>query len=113
MNYTFDATNESLGRLASRVATALRGKDEPTYVPHIFPTHMVLVTNITKAKFTGNKLTGKIYYRHSGYPGGIKSNTMQELFTKDPVKLFELMVWRMLPQNRSRVKIMKHLTVQH
>ena len=112
MQYTFDATNESLGRLASRVALALRGKNEPTYTPHIFPNHAVSVINIMKAKFTGNKLDGKIYYRHSGFPGGVRSNTMGEIFNKDPRKLFELMVWRMLPNNRSRIKLMKNLSVQ-
>lgn len=111
MTYNFDATEKSLGRLASQVALALRGKNEPSYTPHVFPTHKVVISNILKAKFTGTKLDTKIYYRHSGFPGGIKSNTMAEMFAKSPKKLFELMVWRMLPKNRSRIKIMKNLEI--
>jgi len=111
MTYNFDATEKTLGRLASQVALALRGKNEANYTPNILPTHKVIISNIAKAKFTGNKLEGKVYYRHSGYPGGIRSNTLGEMFKKNPKKLFELMVWRMLPQNRSRVRIMKNLEI--
>ena len=78
-----DATNQSLGRLASRIAVLLRGKHLASYQPNILPEIEVNVKNLKKVKFTGNKLKNKIYYRYSGYHSGIKSQTLEERWEKD------------------------------
>lgn len=106
-----DATNQSLGRLASKIATLLRGKHLATYQPNILPQIEVNVNNIKKVKFTGNKLKNKIYYRYSGYHSGIKARTLQERWTKNPADVLKYSVYRMLPKNKTRDKIIKNLKV--
>ena len=104
-----DATNQSLGRLASKIATLLRGKHLPGYQPHITPDVEVSVKNLKKVKFTGNKLKGKIYYRYTGYHSGIKSRTLGQRWEKDPAEVLRYSVFRMLPDNKTRRKIIKNL----
>lgn len=108
-----DATNLSLGRLASKIATLLRGKHLATYQPNVLPQIEVSVNNIKKVKFTGDKLKNKIYYRYSGYHSGIKARTLQERWTKSPAEVLRYSVYRMLPKNKTRDKIIKNLKVHN
>lgn len=107
--FQIDATNQSLGRLASRIATVLRGKHKATYEPRITPQITVEVSNINKVKFTGLKLDQKIQYHYSGYPGGMKARTLGELWEKRPQEVIRHTVYRMLPNNRTRDVIIKNL----
>lgn len=107
----FDATGIVLGRLATKISTALRGKDKPSYVPNIVMGDKVQVTNASKIKITGNKLEQKKYYRHSGYLGHLKEQTLKELMAKNPSRVIEKAVYGMLPANKLRDKWMKNLTV--
>lgn len=109
MEHTVDATNQSLGRLATKVATLLRGKDKPSYQPHIFADVKVTVTNLDKARFTGTKMQSKKYHRYSGYPGGLYTRTLEEQWKRDPRQVFRMSVRGMLPVNRTRAKYMKNL----
>jgi large subunit ribosomal protein L13 len=95
-----DAEGQVLGRLASHVANVLRGKDKPTYTPHLDVGDHVVVTNAAKIKLTGRKLTQKQYYSHSGYPGGLKVRTMQELMEKNPEEVVYRAVKGMLPHTK-------------
>ena len=108
---TVDATNESLGRLASRIAVLLRGKHLPAYQPHITPEVEGSVKNLKKVKFTGNKLKGKIYYKYSGYHSGITSRTLGQRWEKDPAEVLRYSVYRMLPDNKTRNKIIRNLKI--
>lgn len=110
--HTIDATNQSLGRLASQIAILLRGKDLPAFRPHILPTAKVKVLNVTKVKFTGSKLKTKTYYSYSGYPGGIYATKLADAFDKNPDRVLRKMVYDMLPKNRTRDKIIKNLEIQ-
>ena len=92
-----DAKNAVVGRLAAFISTVLRGKDKNQYTPHMDNGDFVIVTNIEKIKFTGKKTSDKKYYRHTGYPGGIKSTTPSDLFKKKPEEILKLAVKRMLP----------------
>jgi large subunit ribosomal protein L13 len=96
--YVVDATDCTLGRLASEVAKVLRGKNKPTFTPHIDTGDYVIVVNAEKIKVTGKKLEQKIYYRHSDYVGGMKTTTLKELLAKKPEKVIELAVKGMLPK---------------
>ncbi|MFH1866805.1 MAG: 50S ribosomal protein L13 [Patescibacteria group bacterium] len=106
-----DASDKSLGRVASEVAITLRGKKLVTFKPNVNPQQKVVVTNLAKAKFTGNKLDTKRYYRYSGYPSGLKTTSLREQFTKNPEALFKKMVRLMLPKNRLAAQILRNLTV--
>lgn len=94
-----DATDMTLGRLASEVAQILRGKNKPTYTPHVDTGDFVIVVNAEKIKVTGAKVTDKVYYHHSGYPGGLKSETFKEAMEKHPTRIIEHAVAGMLPKN--------------
>lgn len=94
-----DASDLVLGRLASRVATVLRGKDKPEYTPHVDVGDFVIVVNAEKVRVTGNKREDKMYHRHSGYPGGIKSMSFRALQERVPERIVELAVKGMLPRN--------------
>ena len=94
-----DATDMTLGRLASAVAQILRGKNKPTYTPHVDTGDFVIVINAEKIKVTGKKVTDKVYYRHTLYPGGLKSETFQEAMAKHPERVIERAVKGMLPKN--------------
>lgn len=102
-----DAEGKTLGRLASEVASLIRGKHKPQFTPHVDTGDFVIVINAEKIEMTGNKLRDKVYYRHTGYPGGIKSVTAGELRREKPVQLIENAVHGMLPKNRlgSRMKL--------
>lgn len=104
-----DATNQSLGRLASKIAVLLRGKNLPTYQPNILPTVEVQVKNLDKVKFTGDKLKNKIYYHYSGYHSGIKAKTLGKRWAEGPDKVLRYTVYRMLPKNKTRDKIIQNL----
>ena len=96
--YVVDATDMTLGRLASEVAKVLRGKNKPTCTPHFDTGDYVIVVNAEKIKVTGKKLDQKIYYRHSEYVGGLKETTLREMMAKKPERVIELAVKGMLPK---------------
>ena len=95
-----DAEGLTLGRLATQIADALRGKRKPTYTPHIDTGDFVVVINAEKIAVTGTKRTDKMYYRHSGYPGGLKSRTLNDMLERRPEEVIRLAVKGMLPRNR-------------
>lgn len=107
--FEIDATNQSLGRLASKIAIILRGKNLPAYNPSQLPETEVIIKDLKSAKFTGRKFTDKKYYRYTGYHGGIRTNALSELWEKNPEKVLREIVYRMLPVNRQRDKIIKNL----
>ncbi|MFG1698070.1 50S ribosomal protein L13 [Nonomuraea sp. NPDC049309] len=109
--YVIDATDVVLGRLASHVATLLRGKHKPIYAPHVDTGDFVIVINADKVALSGNKLEQKKAYRHSGYPGGLRSVTYGELMEKRPEKAVEKAVKGMLPKNSLGRKMAKKLKV--
>lgn len=98
--YVVDAEGKTLGRLASEIATTLLGKRKPEYTPHIDTGDFVVVVNAEKVHVTGNKREDKIYWRHSGYPGGIKSRTLNEMLERKPEEVIRKAVKGMLPRNR-------------
>jgi large subunit ribosomal protein L13 len=109
--YVIDATDVVLGRLASHVATLLRGKHKPIYAPHVDTGDFVIVINADKVALSGNKLEQKKAYRHSGYPGGLRSVTYGELMEKRPERAVEKAVKGMLPKNSLGRKMAKKLKV--
>ena len=98
--YVVDAEGVNLGRLATKVATVLRGKHKPTYTPHCDCGDYVIVVNASKVNLTGNKLDDKIYYNHSGYTGGLRERTAREMKENYPVEMVERAVKGMLPKGR-------------
>ena len=106
-----DATNEVLGRLASQIAKILRGKNKPGYTPHVDCGDYVIVVNAEKVKLTGDKLTEKVYVRHTGYPGGQRFATAQDYLKKKPEFVIEEAVRGMLPKTRQGEAIFKNLKV--
>ena len=98
--YVVDAEGRTLGRLATRIADALRGKRKPEYTPHIDTGDFVVVVNAEKIVVTGSKLESKRYYRHSGYPGGLRSRTLAEMLERRPEEVIRKAVKGMLPRNR-------------
>lgn len=98
--YVVDASGKTLGRLATQIADTLRGKRKPTYTPHVDGGDFVVVINAEKIAVTGNKLADKRYYRHSGYPGGIRSRTLAEMLERRPEEVIRKAVKGMLPRNR-------------
>jgi large subunit ribosomal protein L13 len=98
--YLVDAEGETLGRLAVRIADTLRGKRKPEYTAHVDTGDFVVVVNAEKIHVTGNKLDQKIYYRHSGYPGGLKERTLREQLDRRPTEVLRKAVKGMLPKNR-------------
>jgi large subunit ribosomal protein L13 len=109
--WVVDAADQTLGRLATRIATLLEGKHKPTYSPHIDTGDHVVVVNASRIKVTGNKLIQKRYYRHSGYPGGLKEESLQALMARKPELVIERAVKGMLPQNRIGRAMIKKLKV--
>jgi large subunit ribosomal protein L13 len=97
--YLVDASGKTLGRLASEVAKRLRGKHKPEYTPHVDTGDFIVVINANQVKVTGNKSKDKVYYSHSGYPGGIKEITFEKLLAKCPERVIEIAVKGMLPKN--------------
>jgi large subunit ribosomal protein L13 len=109
--YLVDATDKILGRLATQIANVLRGKNKPIFTPHVDTGDFIIVTNAEKVKLTGKKLENKRYYRHSGYPGGFRVRTAQEVLKKKPEDLIMLAVKGMLPKNRLGSKLLTKLKV--
>ena len=95
-----DARDQVLGRLATRVAHILRGKNKPVFTNHVDTGDFVIIVNAEKIRLTGNKLDAKVYYRHSGYPGGIKGITAREMLKRKPEQVIKTAVKGMLPKNR-------------
>ena len=95
-----DASGQTLGRLATQIADALRGKRKAEYTPHVDTGDFVIVVNADKIAVTGNKLAEKRYYRHSGYPGGLRSRTLQEMLDRRPEEVIRLAIKGMLPRNK-------------
>src|ERR1700676_4595197 len=106
-----DAEGKTLGRLATQIADLLRGKRKPQYTPHIDTGDFVVVVNAEKVAVTGNKRTDKRYYRHSGYPGGLKSRSLAEMLERRPEEVIRLAVKGMLPRNRLARKQLTKLKV--
>jgi large subunit ribosomal protein L13 len=98
--YLVDAEGQTLGRLATRLADVLRGKGKPQYTPHVDTGDFVVVVNAEKVAVTGNKLDDKMYYRHSGYPGGLKERPLREQLRRRPEEVLRKAVKGMLPRNR-------------
>jgi large subunit ribosomal protein L13 len=98
--YLVDAENQVLGRIATQIANVLRGKNKPTYTPSVDTGDFIIVVNAEKIALTGKKLSDKVYYSHSGYPGGIKSITAGKLLDKKPEDLIRIAVKGMLPKNK-------------
>lgn len=109
--YVLDANGMVLGRLASRVAAYLRGKTKPVFTPNVDTGDFVIVVNVDKVRLTGRKLDEKVYYHHSGYPGGLKAETARELLNKNPERLIIDAVKGMLPKNRLGRAMLKKLKV--
>ncbi len=109
--WVIDASGRTLGRLASEIAVLLRGKHKPIYSPHLDVGDHVIVVNAAKVKVTGNKLTQKIYYRHSQYPGGLKSTSLGKMLETHPTRVIEHAVKGMLPHNRLGAAMFRKLKV--
>src|SRR5205823_5397140 len=98
--YVVDADGQTLGRLATQIADILRGKGKPQYTPHVDTGDFIVVVNAEKVQVTGNKLDQKRYFRHSGYPGGLRSRTLREQLERRPTEVLRVGVKGMLPQDR-------------
>jgi len=109
--FVIDAKDQTLGRLATQVAVLLRGKHKPIYAPHMDVGDFVIIINADKIRVTGNKLDQKVYYRHSGYPGGIKSRTLREQLNRFPDRVIRTAVRGMLPKNSLGRHMIKKLKV--
>jgi large subunit ribosomal protein L13 len=109
--YIIDLDGLVLGRAASAIATVLIGKHKPDYSPHVDNGDFVIAINASKVRVTGKKETDKLYWRHSGYPGAIKSRTFVEMMKRDPRRVVELAVKNMLPKNRLGRALLKKLKV--
>ena len=109
--FVLDASDKVLGRLATKIADRIRGKDKPSFTPHTDGGDYVIVVNAEKVKVTGSKFTDKKYYTHSLYPGGLKTRTFKDLNEKNPEKIIENAVKGMLPKNKLRKEIIKKLKV--
>ena len=106
-----DATGQILGRLARDVSVALQGKDKATYTPHVLTGDFVVVLNASKIRVTGHKLMQKMYYRHSGYVGNLKSFQLRDLLKNHPARVIELAVKGMLPRNHQGRQMLRRLKV--
>lgn len=109
--YLIDASGQTLGRLSTKIATLLSGKHKPTYTPHVVGGDAVVVINASKIRVTGNKLNDKMYYRHSGYPGGIKEINLEDQLTKHPERVIQHAVAGMLPKNKLQAVMLRNLKV--
>jgi large subunit ribosomal protein L13 len=110
--HIIDAKNRILGRLATEIANLLRGKHKPDFLPNKDMGDFVIVKNVEKLKISGKKMEKKIYYRHSGYLGGLKEIPLKRIWQKDPAKVLKMAVFRMLPKNKLRKKWIKRLKFQ-
>lgn len=112
MQYTIDAKNKKLGRLASEIAHILQGKKTAYYDPRLAGADKVLVTNVNDVEVTGNKLVQKMYYHHTGYMGHLREKSLGQVMAKDPSKALRHAVERMLPKNSLRSKRMLRLVIK-
>ena len=110
--HTIDATGGILGRLASQIATLLRGKNKPDFQPYKDMGDFVIVKNVNKLRVTGKKIEDKKYYRHSGYLGGLKEIPLKKLFAERPAEVLKEAVYGMLPRNKLRAKQIKRLKIE-
>ncbi len=109
--YLVNAEGKILGRLAAKIAVYLRGKHKPIFTPNVDTGDFIIVINAEKIRVTGNKLNDKIYYHHTGYPGGLKSETLKKRLTRKPEDVIRDAVWGMLPKNRLGRKIIRKLKI--
>lgn len=109
--YLVDAEGQTLGRLATRIATVMLGKHKPTYTPGVLGGDFVVVINADRIQVTGKKLDDKIYYHHTGYPGGIRSITLRQQLAKHPERVIRRAVWGMIPHNKIGRKMIKRLKI--
>jgi large subunit ribosomal protein L13 len=109
--HVLDASGQTLGKLATKTAILLLGKHKPIFTPHLDTGDFVVIINAAKVSFSGNKEEKKLYYRHSGYPGGLKKVSLEEMLQADPTRVIEKAVKGMLPTNRLRAVRMKKLKV--
>ena len=109
--YVIDATDKTLGRMATEIARRLRGKHKAEYTPHVDTGDYIVVVNAEKVHVTGNKEQGKMYHRHTGYPGGLKSMTFEKMVERAPESIIELAVKGMLPKNPLGRAMLKKLKV--
>jgi large subunit ribosomal protein L13 len=109
--YLVDADGQTLGRMASQIASILRGKHKPIFTPHMDCGDYVIVVNAEKVHVTGNRMDDKMYYRHSGYPGGLKQTPLREMLKTKPEMVIEEAVRRMLPKNNLGRHMLKKLRV--
>jgi large subunit ribosomal protein L13 len=109
--YVVDAEGKNLGRLATQIADTLRGKTKPQYTPHVDTGDFVVVVNAEKIAVTGKKLDEKVYYRHSGYPGGLKQRTLREQLERRPTEVLRSAVKGMLPKNRLAARQLTKLKI--
>jgi len=109
--YVVDAEGQNLGRLATRIADTLRGKNKPQFTPHVDTGDFVVVVNAEKITVTGKKLDEKIYYRHSGYPGGLKQRTLREQLERRPTEVLRTAVKGMLPKNKLAARQLTKLKI--
>lgn len=107
--HEIDASGKVLGRLATEIAILLRGKHRPDFDFHIDKGDSVVVLNVEQMKLTGNKLDKKVYFHHSGYPGGLKTKKLSELMTSSPAQVLHRAVYNMLPKNKLRQHMIKRL----
>lgn len=109
--YLVDANGQSLGRLATKIAGVLLGKGKPTFTPGVDTGDYVVVVNAERVQVTGNKMEEKIYYRHSGYPGGLKSITLRDQLARHPDRVLRRAVWGMLPHNKQGRRLIKNVKI--
>jgi len=107
--YTIDAKGKILGRLAAEAVVLLRGKNSPSFLPRLTPDNIVKVVNTDLMKVTGKKMEQKTYYHHTGYPGGLKEESLADLFARDSREALRRALYGMLPKNRTRNKTIKNL----
>jgi len=107
-----DATEQSLGRIATKIATVLRGKDKASFTPNLMPDVKVVVHNLDKIVFKGTKAATTMYHRHSGFPGGVHSRTLEQKWERNPGEVLRLAVRGMLPENRMRDKMLRNISVK-
>jgi len=112
MRHEIDAANQIFGRLASKIALILRGKNKADFDPARMPKEKITVLNIGKLHFSGKKMSQKKYYRYSGYPGGLKTRSLETEWVNNPGKVFKKTVYDMLPKNKLREQIIKNLTIK-
>ena len=110
--YVIDATGQILGRLASRIATLLMGKNKTNYAPNILNKDQVFVKNVSLLRFSGKKIKQKNYYRYSGYPGGLKTIPLEKLMKQNPAEVLRKAVSKMLPKNKLRSLMLKRLKIE-